>query len=97
MAIVVSVIDHLRRSYASKGCRRRRRHRRPLPLAPGHGEGQLVPGLVVYRFTSGLYYANANRFNEEILALVDGADPAAPSTPWCSRPPRSSTSTTAEG
>ena len=40
--------------------------------------GQLVPGLVVYRFASGLYYANANRFNEEILALVDGADPAVP-------------------
>ncbi len=37
-----------------------------------------MPGLVVYRFASGLYYANANRFNEEILGLVDGADPAAP-------------------
>ena len=46
-----------------------------MPVAQG---GQLVPGLVVYRFASGLYYANANRFNEEILALVDGADPASP-------------------
>jgi len=44
-----------------------------VPVATG---GQLVPGLVVYRFTSGLYYANANRFNEEVLSLVDGADPA---------------------
>jgi MFS superfamily sulfate permease-like transporter len=40
--------------------------------------GQLVPGLVVYRFASGLYYANSTRFNEEILALVDEADPGSP-------------------
>lgn len=76
VAIVVSVIDHLRRSYAPRdavvlaapGGRFRSR-----PVAEG---GQMVPGLVVYRFTSGLYYANANRFNEEVLGLVDGADPA---------------------
>ena len=37
-----------------------------------------MPGLEVYRFSSGLYYANANRFNEEILGLVDGADPKIP-------------------
>jgi SulP family sulfate permease len=76
VAIVASVIDHLRRSYAPKdavvlmGPDGRFRSR---PVAEG---GQMVPGLVVYRFTSGLYFANANRFNEEILALVDGADPA---------------------
>jgi MFS superfamily sulfate permease-like transporter len=76
VAVVASVIDHLRRSYAPNnavvlmGPDGRFRSR---PVAEG---GQMVPGLVVYRFTSGLYFANANRFNEEILALVDGADPA---------------------
>ncbi|HYN66488.1 MAG TPA: SulP family inorganic anion transporter [Ornithinibacter sp.] len=76
VAIVVSVIDHLRRSYAPKDAvllAAPGGHFRSLPVAHG---GQLVPGLVVYRFTSGLYYANANRFNEEVLGLVDGADPA---------------------
>jgi high affinity sulfate transporter 1 len=76
VAIVVSVMDHLRRSYAPRDAvlvTSPDGHLRSLPVAQG---GQLVPGLVVYRFTSGLYYANANRFNEEVLALVDGADPA---------------------
>ena len=78
VAIIVSVIDHLRNSYAPKDA----------VLVPAGGGlyksvpvsegGQLSPGLVVYRFASGLYYANANRLNEEILALVDGADPSTP-------------------
>ena len=78
VAIVVSVIDHLRRSYAPRDAvllPAGDGHYRSVPVADG---GQMVPGLVVYRFTSGLYYANANRLNEEILALVDGADRAAP-------------------
>ncbi len=33
------------------------------------------PGLVVYRFSVGLFYANAARFSEEILALVDTDEP----------------------
>ncbi len=78
VAIVVSVIDHLSRSYAPNDSvivTTEGGHFRSLPVAQG---GQLVPGVVVYRFSSGLYYANANRFNEELLGLVDGADPASP-------------------
>lgn len=78
VAIVVSVIDHLRRSYAPKDAvvvSAPDGRYRSVTVQEG---GQIVPGLVVYRFNSGLYYANANRFNEEVLALVDGADPAAP-------------------
>ena len=76
VAIIVSVIDHLRRSYAPKDAvvvSAGEGHYRALPVGSG---GQLVPGVVVYRFSSGLYYANANRFNEEILGLVDDADPS---------------------
>ncbi len=78
VAIIASVIDHLRRSYAPRDVvvvAGDDGHLRSRPVAEG---GQLVPGLVVYRFSSGLYYANANRFNEEVLGLVDGADPATP-------------------
>ena len=35
------------------------------------------PGLIVYRFTNSLYYANASHFHSEILELVDSADPKA--------------------
>ena len=36
---------------------------------------QAAPGLAIYRFGSGIYYANASRLTEEILDLVDVASP----------------------
>ena len=75
LAIVLSLIDHLRHSY------------RPFdalmtPTSSGHWKAmsveqgqQAAPGLIVYLFGSGLYYANSTRFSQEILKLVDDADP----------------------
>ena len=73
-AIVISVLNHLRGGYSPHNT----------VLAPraagGYSEGPVVvgaqakPGLVVYRFSASLYYANADRFSEEILELAgDGA------------------------
>ena len=47
---------------------------------PSHARGdgsrsRPSPGLTVYRFGANLYYANANRFTEEIMSLADAADP----------------------
>ena len=36
-----------------------------------------LPGLIVYRFTNSLYYANASHFHSEILELLDSAEPKA--------------------
>ena len=36
---------------------------------------QATPGLVIYRFGAGLFYANASRFSEEIVQILDSADP----------------------
>jgi MFS superfamily sulfate permease-like transporter len=36
---------------------------------------QALPGLAVYRFTHSMYYANAQKFSEEITELVNSADP----------------------
>jgi len=75
-AIVLSVIFHLRHSY--------RPHDRLLVAGPQPGtvrsvalaEGaEALPGLAIYRFGSSLYYANADRFQEELLGLADAADP----------------------
>jgi SulP family sulfate permease len=72
LAIVLSVLDHLRRSY----------HPRDTVLTETDGKlhGTLVtgdpdvpdlePGLVVYRFGANLYYANSNRMTEEIRAIL---------------------------
>jgi len=36
---------------------------------------QAAPGLVIYAFGAELFYANASRFSEEIMDIVEGADP----------------------
>jgi SulP family sulfate permease len=74
LAIALSVIIHLRHSYrphdqlvveTADGVR-------TTDLADGT---QVRPGLVIYRFGANLYYANAERLSEELLALADHADP----------------------
>jgi MFS superfamily sulfate permease-like transporter len=77
LAIILSLIDHLRHGYAP-------RDTLLAPKAGGHWKwtplahsAQAAPGLLIYRFSAGLYYANANRFTEEILGIVEGGDPPA--------------------
>lgn len=69
-AIVLSIIAHLRHSYSPRDT---------VLVADGADRlgtrslaeaGRTLPGLVVYRFGASLYYANANRFLEESLALA---------------------------
>jgi MFS superfamily sulfate permease-like transporter len=36
---------------------------------------QALPGLIVYRFTHSLYYANSQQLAEDISGLVDAAEP----------------------
>ena len=70
LAIVVSLIDHIRRSYAPKNSVLRPAggdHLRPVPPAP---DARTLDGLVVYHFSASLYYANASHFAQEILALT---------------------------
>jgi high affinity sulfate transporter 1 len=69
-AIVISIILHLRHSY-------RPYDRLLLPQEDGDWKDDSIesgvqarPGLIVYRFGSSLYYANANRFVEEVRDLV---------------------------
>lgn len=70
-AVVLSLIAHARHSY-------RLRTRVLIRDASGHWEARAVapnvlagPGIVVYRFEADLFYANAGRFMEEVLRLVD--------------------------
>jgi sulfate permease, SulP family len=71
LAIVLSLLDHVRRHYNphdSVVVRDERGSYTGVPPKPGQ---VTEPGLVVYRFGVGLFYANATRFSEEVLALVD--------------------------
>lgn len=75
LAIIASIIAHLRHSYRPRDSvitLGADGHLHAEPVANGT---QAVPGLVVYRFTAGLYYANAAKFSEELLSLVGDGDP----------------------
>jgi high affinity sulfate transporter 1 len=71
LAIVLSLLDHVRRHYSvhdSVITVDEQGHYVPVPATPG---ASTEPGLIVYRFGVGLFYANASRFAMEVLALVD--------------------------
>jgi MFS superfamily sulfate permease-like transporter len=75
LAIVLSVILHVQRHYAPRDYVMRwdaAGRLTPSPPTPGT---VTEPGLVIYRFGVGLFYANASRFAEEILGLVQGPTP----------------------
>jgi MFS superfamily sulfate permease-like transporter len=75
LAIALSLIDHTRHGY-------RPRNVVLLPTDSGAWQpqplstaAQALPGLIVYRFTHSLYYANSQQLAEDISELVDTADP----------------------
>jgi sulfate permease, SulP family len=75
LAIVASIVDHLRHSYSPINCvlvKSPEGHWQPVPAGPG---GRTAEGLVVYRFGTSLYYANASRLVEDIAALVGHGGP----------------------
>ena len=75
LAIIASMVDHLRHSYSplnSVLVKSPEGHWQPVPARPG---ARTEEGLVVYRFGTSLYYANASRLAEDIAALVDHGSP----------------------
>ena len=70
LAIIASVIEHLRHSYSpfnSVLVKSPAGHWHAGPAGPG---ARTEEGLVVYRFGTSLYYANASRLVEDVAALV---------------------------
>jgi MFS superfamily sulfate permease-like transporter len=75
LAIIASIIEHLRHSYHPLNCvlvKSAEGHWQPVPAEPG---ARTMEGLVVYRFGTSLYYANASRFLEDVAALVGQGGP----------------------
>jgi high affinity sulfate transporter 1 len=75
LAIGLSVVVHMRNSYRPKNSLEVLRNDGSLHSAPLEERSELLPGLLVYRFAHSMYYANANLLSEEVLELVDEADP----------------------
>jgi sulfate permease, SulP family len=75
LAIVASIIDHLRHSYrphSSVLIKSAAGHWHAVPVVPG---ARTEEGLVVYRFGSSLYYANAAQFLADVIALAEHGGP----------------------
>jgi sulfate permease, SulP family len=75
LAIIASIVDHLRHSYSpinSVLVKSPGGHWRPVPAGPG---ARTEEGLVVYRFGTSLYFANASRLMEDVAALVSHGSP----------------------
>ena len=73
LAILLSIIAHLRHSYTPYDrllVRVEHKMWKSLPLESG---AQARPGLLIYRFGASLYYANASRFSDEVRRLLKDA------------------------
>jgi high affinity sulfate transporter 1 len=75
LAIIASIVDHLRHSYSplnSVLVKSPEGHWHPAPCGPG---SRTEEGLVVYRFGTSLYYANASSLVEDVAVLVGHGGP----------------------
>jgi high affinity sulfate transporter 1 len=75
LAVVASIVDHLRHSYSplnSVLVKSPTGHWRPVPAGPG---ARTEDGIVVYRFGTSLYYANAARLMDDLPPLLREGGP----------------------
>ena len=75
LAIVLSLIDHTKRGYRPKNVVLERTDAGQWVPHPVSSEAQAIPGLMIYRFTHSMYYANSRQLSEEMTALVSTAQP----------------------
>ena len=75
LAMALSIVEHIFHSYRPYDTLVTLTPDGTPGSAPLERRAEALPGLMVYRFGSGLYYANGTRFTEEIMDLVEGADP----------------------
>jgi len=75
LAIVLSLIDHTRRGYRPKNVVMVPAESGVLHALPAATRTQALPGLLIYRFTHSMYYANAEQLSEEITDLANNSQP----------------------
>jgi high affinity sulfate transporter 1 len=75
LALLLSLALHVRRHYHTVDVVLELNERGRVTTAPPEPDARTLPGLVVYRFGAGVFYANAARLADEVLMLVKGDDP----------------------
>jgi SulP family sulfate permease len=75
LAMGLSLVAHTRHGYRPRNSvlvEDEEGHWRTLPVTRA---AQIAPGLLIYVFSHGMYYANAQQLSEEVLALANRAQP----------------------
>jgi sulfate permease, SulP family len=75
VAVVASIIDHLRHSYRPRNSvlvKSAAGHWQTMAVTPG---ARTEPGLIIYRFGTSLYFANASRLLEDLIELSTQGGP----------------------
>lgn len=73
LAVTLSLLRHVRQSYRPHTAVMQYDKEQGWIAAPATPGRETRPGLILYRFGADLFYANANRFADEIVSLLDGA------------------------
>jgi high affinity sulfate transporter 1 len=81
LAMVLSLLDHVRHGYRPKNMLIVPNQAHGWRTAPLSTPSEFEPGLLVYRFSHSLYYANAEAFSEEVNELI--RDPQPPLNWFC--------------
>jgi MFS superfamily sulfate permease-like transporter len=70
--MALSLFAHVRHGYRPQNSVLVRGRTEPHP-APVNTNGQLRPGLLVYRFNHSMYYANSEQLSREVSTLIRDA------------------------
>lgn len=76
LAMVLSLMEHVRRSYRSQNVVLALDDQGNWKALSVKEPKQALPGLLFYRFAHTIYYANSSQFFHEILELTNQANPA---------------------
>ena len=75
LAVLMSLVSHTRHGYRPGNVLLRPGAGGIWQARPVASAAQAVPGLVIYRFTHSMYYANTGTLSQEVTALAGSADP----------------------
>jgi sulfate permease, SulP family len=75
LAMFLSLVSHTRHGYRPKNAVIVEAQPEGWRSVPVSSQGQLLPGLLAYRFTHGMYYANAEQLSKEVTRLAKEANP----------------------
>jgi len=75
LAMFLSLLAHTRHGYRPKNALIVAAEPEGWKTLPVRTQAQMLPGLLVYRFSHGMYYANAALLSEQVTRLVKRASP----------------------